>query len=78
MNTKRLLKIKEQIEDAKTKQSELTGQIKTIKKQMQTEFNVDTVDEAEKLLKKMDKELTTMEGEFKKRIKKLEDSHDWD
>jgi len=77
MTTERLLQIKKQIDDAKTKQSEITGQIKSTTDQMFQKFAVKTLQEAEKKLKTMGDELDKNEAEFTTGLKKLEESYSW-
>ena len=78
MTTERLLQIKKQIDDAKTKQSEITGQIKSVTDQMFQKFAVKTLQEAEKKLKAMGDELDKKEAEFSIGLKKLEESYSWE
>jgi len=78
MSTERLLKIKEQIEDAKIKQSEITGQIKSIQEQMKQKFEVDNLEEAEKKLKEIGKELDKQEAEFATGMEELEKAYSWE
>ena len=77
MTTERLLQIKKQIDDAKSKQSEITGQIKSVTDQMFQKFAVKTLQEAEKKLKTMGDELDKNEAEFTTGLKKLEESYSW-
>jgi len=77
MSTKRLLEIKNQIDEAKSKQSEITGQIKSIKEQMKQKFKISDLNEAEKLLEKMGIELDAQETEFEKGMEKLEEAYNW-
>ena len=77
-SAERLLEIKFQIEEAKTEQSEITGQIKSITDQMQQGFNIVTLPEAEKELERLGKELDKEETKFKKDQEELENAYDWD
>ena len=77
MAIERLLKIKNQIDEAKSKQSEITGQIKSITSQMKQKFEVSDLKEAEKKLEKMGIELDTQETEFEKGMKDLEEAYEW-
>ena len=77
MTTEHLLHIKKQIDEAKSNQSEITGQIKSITDQMFQKFAVKTLPDAEKKLKAMGEELDKKEDEFKAGLKKLEESYSW-
>jgi len=78
MSTNRLLEIKSQIDDAKSKLSENAGQTKSEIDRMQKQFGVSKIPEAEKELKKIGTELDKKEAEFKKGQEKLENAYDWD
>lgn len=78
MSTERLLEIKSQIDNAKSKFSENTGQIKSIDDQMEQKFDVKTLPTAEKKLKEIGTELDSEEVEFKKGNEKLENAYNWD
>ena len=77
MSTKRLLEIKNQIDEAKSKQSEITGQIKSTTDQMEQKFDVKTLPQAEKKLKEIGTELDAKESEFKEGLEKLESNYSW-
>ncbi len=78
MSTERLLEIKNQIDNAKSKQSEVKGQIKSTNDQMEQRFKVKTLSAAEKELDKIGKELDEKESELKEGQEKLEGAYDWD
>lgn len=78
MSTERLLEIKSQIDEAKSKQSEVTGQMKSVDDQMKQRFNVETLPAAEKELDGIGKELDEQETEFKKGQEELENAYDWE
>jgi len=78
MSTERLLEIKNQIDEAKSKQSEITGQIKSIKEQMKQKFKISDLNEAEKLLEEIGKELDEQETKFEEGMKDLESAYDWE
>lgn len=64
MTTQRLLQIKEQIDNAKTKGAQISGQIQSIEDQMNTKFKVKTPEAADKELKRRSGELDKMEKDF--------------
>lgn len=78
MSTKKLLKYKEQIESAKSKQSEISGQIKGMAEQTEKQFDTKTLDGAKDKLKKIGMELDEKEGVFKNDMNELENSYEWD
>ena len=77
MTTQRLLQIKEKIDNAKTQQAEVKGQIHSVEEQMSTKFKVKTVDAASKELKKRAGELDQMEKEFETGEVELEKAYSW-
>ena len=78
MSTKRLMEIKGQIDEAKNKLSEVSGQIKSETDRMEQRFDVRTLKNAEKKLKEIGNDLDEKETEFKKGFEKLEESYKWD
>ncbi len=77
MTTQRLLEIKEQIDNAKSKQAEIRGKRASIEEQIQAKFGIKTVAASEKELKKRATELDAMEGEFEKGMEELENGYEW-
>lgn len=78
MSTEKLLKIKSQIDEAKTKQSEIKGQISGVEQQMLSKFDVKELKAAEKKLKNMGIELDKKEKEFEIGMAELGDAYDWE
>ena len=78
MTTQRLLQIKEKIDNAKTQQAEITGQIRSTEEQMFAKFKVKTTEDASKELKKRAEGLDQMEKEFEVGEQELEDAYPWD
>jgi len=77
MTTQRLLQIKEKIDNAKTQQAEVKGQIRSIEDQMFTKFKVKTADDANEQLKKRAGELDQMEKDFEAGEEELENAYAW-
>jgi ribosomal protein S20 len=69
---KRLLALKQEIEEQKIKRSELQGEQKTLVKQMEQAFGVSTVDQAQELLANMELEIKELEEKVKKGIQEIE------
>jgi uncharacterized protein (DUF3084 family) len=72
MSTEKLLKIKEQIDNAKTEKAKISGQISGVEQQMQSKFNIKGVKAAEKKLAAMGSELDSKEKEFDDGMAELE------
>ena len=70
-----LLNLKAEIDQAKTTVSELTGQKNALMKQLRETYGCKTVEEAEKKLKTMDKEITTIETQIQEGTKELEEKY---
>jgi len=63
-NKQRFDKLRELVEDAKTKDAELSGQMKQLTKIMQKEFDASNTDELKSLLDKMQTELGRLQTAF--------------
>lgn len=72
MSTEKLLKIKGQIDNAKTEKAKISGQISGVEQQMQSKFNIKGVKAAEKKLAAMGSELDSKEKEFDDDMAELE------
>lgn len=64
MDTKQLLELKDKIERGKTKLNELKGQRKQLMKQLEEEFECDSIEAAEKKLTKQEKEIEKLDNEI--------------
>jgi chromosome segregation ATPase len=78
MKAQRLMQIKSQIEDAKTRQAEIKGQISGIIEQMKAKFKVADLPEAEKRLESMGADLDEKERQFQEGMSQLEEAYDWE
>ena len=78
MSTERLLEIKRQIDEAIPKQGEIAGQIKAVESQVNQKFQIKTISEMEKKLKKIGKEIDAKEAEFKTGMESLEGAYAWE
>jgi predicted transcriptional regulator len=67
-----LLKLKKQIEEAKATTSELKGHQSALMKQLKDDWKCNTIEEAEKLMAKYDKEIKTLTANIEKGMKELE------
>ena len=74
-NEKQLLDLKKRVEEAKTTVSELTGHKQALVKQLQTEWDCKTIEEAEKKLSTMEKEVQKIDLQIKQGIQELESNY---
>ena len=70
-----LLNLKGEIDEAKTKVSELNGQKTALMNQLKTDFGCKTPKEAEKKLTDLKKEITTLENEIEEGTKELSEKY---
>jgi len=73
-----LLNLKDQVEEAKTKVSELRGQETALMKQLLDDWNCKSIKEAQTKLAGMEKGIETLEIEIKKAVKELEEKYNID
>ena len=75
MNTQDLLKIKREIEAAKTTVSELTEEQTLLMRQLKEQHGCNTVDEAEKKLEDLDIEIASMTRNIEKGLAELDEKY---
>jgi len=75
MDEKQLLKLKEQIDEAKTAVSELRGHQTALLKQLKDDWGCKTVEEAQTKLKKMESEVSTLNDQITDGLKQLEEKY---
>jgi len=78
LSEEELLELKEEINDAKTRASELTGQQKALLQQFKNEFGCRTVEEAKKKLAEMELSISSQEKRIAKSIGELEEKYNTD
>ena len=76
MNEQQLLKLKEDIDQAKSKVSELKGRQQSLNEQLSEEWGCSTIKEAEAKVKKLEKEITDLDNKINEGIKELEEKYD--
>ncbi len=76
MNEKQLLELKEEIETAKTKISELTGTQKQLMKDLKTEWNCTTLEQAKTKHEKLGKEISVLSDKIDKGVKELNEMYE--
>lgn len=67
----------EVIEEKKTAVEQNTGALKTLKKQLDTDFNIKTVAKAEAEISKLSKNIEITENRIKKSFDKLNEEYSW-
>ncbi len=68
---RRLLKIKEELEEKKAKRLELQGELKSLMNQLK-ELGVNSLEEAEEMIHQMEKELEEIRESIEEEIKEIE------
>jgi len=72
MNERELLDLKEKIEKAKSKASELKGQHRGLMNTLKSKFECDSIEQAEERLAEMNDEIKGLQAQLGKITKKLE------
>jgi len=73
MSEKDLLDLKEQINEAKTKVSELTGQKQILMRQLKETWGCDTIEQAENKLEELNKRTNSLEKKITIASRELEE-----
>ena len=76
MEQQDLLELKEKIDKAKEKSSELKGELKSLAKELKDDWQCDTIKEAEKKIETMESEITALNNKIKEGVEKLEGEYD--
>lgn len=72
-----LARLKKGIDEAKGNVSKLEGREEELLRQLKTEYNLDSIDEAKKEVEKMKKQIAKKEEEIRKQFDKLKGEYDW-
>ena len=75
MTEQQLLDLKDQVEEAKTKVSELTGQKQALMNQLKTDWNCKTIEEANTKLKGIENSISVLEKKIERGVKELEEKY---
>lgn len=75
MDLQQLTDLQEQIEDSKTKKSELTGQLNAHVERLQKDWKCSTVKEGEKRIAKMDEAIADFDDKIETKSKELEEKY---
>ena len=76
LNEQQLLDLKSDVEEAKVKVSELTGQQKALTDQLKNDWACKTIAEAETKLKEMDDSISVIDKKIDDGIKELQEKYD--
>lgn len=74
LTEKQLLELKEDINNAKTKASELTGQEQVLLRQFKLDWGCKTIKEGESKLDEIDRSISSLDKKIKKASEELEES----
>ena len=69
--TETLLSIKKRVEEAKSKKERLTGELNILLSQLKEEYEIESIDDAEKEVERLEKEIKELEEELEKRIEEV-------
>ena len=76
MEQQDLLELKEKIDKAKEKSSELKGELKSLAMELKDDWQCDTIKEAEKKIETMESEITVLNEKINTGVTKLEEEYD--
>ena len=72
MNEKDLLRVKEEIDSAKTELAELSGEKKHLMQELKDNWGCETLEEGQKLLIKMEEDIDKLDQEIKQGLVEIE------
>lgn len=75
MKESELLKLKQQIDNAKSQTAELKGHQSALLKQLKDDWKCNSIEEAERLVKKMDKEISDLNQKIEEGLNELEERY---
>jgi len=75
METKDLMRLKEEIEKKKIEKAELQGKLNSLMETLKNDWNCKSIEEAEKLLREMKDNLSKMEKDLQDGLKELEEKY---
>ena len=76
MTEKELLRLKEDIEEAKAKEQQLKGQNKMLLKQLKDEFDCDDIESANNKLAKIKKKSEKIKKEIDKKVQEIQEKYE--
>ena len=78
MDEQRLLELKQEIDEAKTKVSELTGQKNALMKQLKEEYGCKTIQDADNKVDDLEKQIDDLNSQIEQGIEELETKYDFE
>jgi predicted nucleic acid-binding Zn-ribbon protein len=75
MTENELLSLKREIDDAKEKNLQLKGQLEALLQQLKDGFGCETVEQANKKVKSLEKQITDLSNEIETGMQELEEKH---
>lgn len=76
ITTENLLKLKEEVTEAKNTVLELNGQQTALLKQLKDIWKCSSIEEAEKKLKKLKNEIVSLEEQIEKGVEEIEENYE--
>ena len=76
MTEQQLIDLKSQISDAKSSVSELKGQQTALLKQLKDTYKCNSIEEADKLVEKLRKDIASLQTQIDDHTKELEEKYD--
>lgn len=73
----RLKNLRKEIDDAKAEEANVKGHIESLLSTLKEEFDVDDIEQAEKLQKELEEKKKKLEEELEEGISKLEEEYEW-
>lgn len=78
MDKQSLLNLQDKINTAKEEVSKLEGKKELLQAQLKEQFNCDSVEDADKLVKKLETKITNLDASIKEGIKGLKEKYEID
>jgi archaellum component FlaC len=75
VNSKRILQIKERLEDLKQKKHKAEGVLESLRKKLAEEFGCQTTKEAKAKIKKLENEVKELEEDLESKLKDYEEHY---
>ena len=75
LNERQLLDLKDQVEEAKTRVSELNGQKQVLMKQLKDEWNCESTEEGDKEISRMLVEIKALDEKIQEETKELQEKY---
>lgn len=77
MTEQEIENIKNKIDGAKKDEANYEGRLQEIMKRLKDEFGLTSVEEVQKMLTDMEKELNVLKGKAEKQLEQLQENYEW-